>query len=54
MTNYNECPKPQDLYQAGPEPISITTTSAPVIQPSGIMANSCVNKDDKCNYISTA
>ena len=31
---------------------SITTTSAPVIQPSSIMANSCVNKDDKCNYIS--
>lgn len=42
MTNYKHCPKPSD----------VTTTGSPTNQPNDLMANSCVNKHHKCNYIS--
>ena len=50
MTNYDSCPKPRDKYSVGPEPVETQTTRSPT--PNELMANSCVNTEDKCNFIS--
>ena len=53
MTNYKSCPKPHDLYTDGPEPIpEYETPTNENNNMNDIMSQSCVNKDDKCNYIS--